>query len=585
MKLILILALAIGLIPAPVEYTPSEGTSTVKKVVVKEGRSKFRKEVSALPEFAQKEAYRLTIGPKKVKIEALTPEGVFRAKKTLEQLRLQGEVPCGVIFDYPRFRHRGLMIDESRTFKGLDFLKKQVDAMALLKLNVLHLHLDDSAGWRMEIESRPALTEKTAWRLGADYFGWEGSGYRFATADTPGAYGGYYTKAEMRELVKYAAERFITVIPEIEMPGHSMEVGYAYPEVLCTLDNGKVRTGAWDLCPGSEETFSLLEDILMEVMDVFPSEIIHVGGDEAHMKTWADCPKCRKRIEEEGLEDYRQLQGYLMKRIDKFVRSHGRRIAGWDEILETGVPEQAVVQSWRGIEGGQAATARGHQVIMSPVYFCYLNYYQDLISKEPRGTGELNSLKHCYSFNPAQDIPSEDLVLGLQGNLWCEYVIEPSLAEYMIYPRLFAIAECGWTPLESKDYLRFRADARHLCDVFRAKGYNTFDLDTETERARSGCFEVGTNKGYNYVVQEDGPTLSYGHNSGVRIIVSEGLAFRDMNGNGKLDPFEDWRLSPDERLRNLKAFEGPIFEADLNDTEAFASGHADNPYKVQATWP
>ena len=291
----LFLILSILLIPEPVSFTPEEGVCRTEKVVVRLNRRALRKAVAGLEPWQQQEAYRLTLVRDKAKIEALTEEGVFRAKKSLEQLQALGDVPCGVVFDYPRLRHRGLMIDESRSFKGLAFLKKQIDAMALLKLNILHLHLDDSAGWRIESDAYPNLTAMTAWRKGYTYHEWEAGKYRFTTQDDPEGYGGYYSKEELKELVAYAAERFITVIPEIEMPGHSMEVGYAYPEVLCVLPDGRRHTGAWDLCPGSESTYSLLEAVLEEVMDIFPSPYIHIGGDEATMKTWSQCVNCRKR--------------------------------------------------------------------------------------------------------------------------------------------------------------------------------------------------------------------------------------------------------------------------------------------------
>lgn len=470
----LILAAAIGLVPAPVEYSP------------KACHTSFKKAVAELQPWQKKEAYRLTIKGKKVKIEALTDEGRFRAKMSLEQLRALGELPQGTIFDYPRLQHRGLMIDESRSFKGLDFLKKQVDAMALLKLNVLHLHLDDSAGWRIEIDTFPLLTEKTAFRLGRTYHEWEAGKYRFSVADDPLAYGGYYTKAQLRELVEYAAERFITVIPEIEMPGHSMEVGYAYPDVLCTLEDGTVCRGAWDLCPGSEATYKLLEGVLEEVMEVFPSPLIHIGGDEAVMKTWPDCPKCKALMKREGYTSVKQLQGYLVRRIEAFLKAHGRRIIGWDEILETGVPEDAVVQSWRGVSGGQRASALGHQVIMSPNTHCYYNYYQDLIRKEPKAVGELVSLRFTYGYEPLTPGMAPEHLLGVQANLWTELILTPEHAEYMLYPRLFALAETAWSPQSAKEYKGFRKRARRLLDVFRARGYNTFDMDTESDLARSG---------------------------------------------------------------------------------------------------
>ncbi|MBR4734837.1 MAG: beta-N-acetylhexosaminidase [Bacteroidales bacterium] len=463
-----------GLIPAPVEYSQEKSHTC------------FKKAVAQLEPWQQKEAYRLTIKGKKIKIEALTEEGRFRANSTLEQLQALGELPQGTIFDYPRLRHRGLMIDESRSFKGLEFLKKQIDAMALLKLNVLHLHLDDSAGWRIEIDSYPNLAAATAFRLGYTYHEWESGKYRFSCADDPSAYGGYYTKDELRELVAYAAERFITVIPEIEMPGHSMEVGYAYPEVLCVHPNGKTHTGAWDLCPGSEATYKLLEAVLTEVMEIFPSPLIHIGGDEATMKTWSQCVNCAALMEKEGYTSVKELQGYLVRRIEAFVKAHGRRIIGWDEILETGVPEDAVVESWRGVSGGEKASALGHDVIMSPNTHCYYNYYQDLIRKEPKAVGELVSLRFTYGYEPLAEGMDPAHLFGVQANLWTELIPTPEHAEYMLYPRLFALAETAWSPSSAKEYKGFRKRARRLLDVFRARGYRTFDMDTESDLARSG---------------------------------------------------------------------------------------------------
>lgn len=482
-----LLSAMLNIIPAPVDYTVGQGVCAEEKVTVQNYGSAFKRAAAKLEDFQKKEAYRLTIDGRGIKIEALTKEGVFRARTTLEQLKAcSGELPCCVIFDYPRFRHRGLMLDESRSFKGVEFIKKQIDAMALLKLNVLHLHLDDSAGWRIESEAYPNLTGMTAWRHGWDYFAWERGGYKFAAPGEPGAAGGFYSKAELKDIVAYASERYITVIPEIEMPGHSMEVGYAYPDVLCVHPNGKVHRGAWDLCPGSEATFTLLEAVLDEVMDIFPSKFIHIGGDEATMKTWRECINCQKRMEQEGYTDVKQLQGYLVRRIEAFVRSRGRRIIGWDEILETGVPKDAVIQSWRGISGGIKASQAGHDVVMSPSTHCYFNYYQDLIRKEPAACGELVSLRFAYGYEPVTDDMAAGRILGVQANLWCEYIPTPSHAEYMLYPRLFALAETAWTPAEEKEYFGFRKRARSLLDVFRSRGYNTFDMDTESDLARSG---------------------------------------------------------------------------------------------------
>ena len=484
--LTLLLPLILGLIPTPVDFQPAKGTSTVDRVVVRKPSRALKKATASVPEFSRKEAYRLRIGRRKAVIEAYTPEGVFRARKSLEQLQALGEVPCGVITDYPRFRHRGLMIDESRSFKGVEFLKKQMDAMALLKLNILHLHLDDSAGWRIESDAYPDLTEKTAWRVGNIYWDWEKSGYRFLPKDDPNAYGGFYTKEELRDLVAYAAERHINIIPEIEMPGHNMEVTTAYPEVACMLEDGTHVKGAWDVCPASEETYKLFETVISEIIEIFPYPYIHIGGDEASMATWHKCVNCRKLMEKEGYTKVDQLQGYLIRRIEAFVRSRGRQIIGWDEILETGVPQSAVIQSWRGISGGIAANAAGHQVVMSPNSHVYIDYYQDLIRKEPPAFGELTSLRHVYSYEPVAPGMDESLVLGLQANLWCEWIPNCEHAEYMLWPRGFAIAETGWSPADRKDPDQFRKRALAMQDVLRAAGYNTFDLRTETNLARSG---------------------------------------------------------------------------------------------------
>ena len=487
MILFLLLSAMLNIIPAPVDYSVGQGYCANEKVSVQRGGSAFKAKTVNLEDFQKKEAYRITITSGGVKIETLTKEGEFRARTTLEQLKECSEaLPCCIIFDYPRFRHRGLMLDESRSFKGVDFIKKQIDAMALLKLNVLHLHLDDSAGWRLEIDSYPNLTGMTAWRQGWDYFAWERGGYKFAVQGEPGASGGFYSKADMKEIVAYAADRYISVIPEIEMPGHSLEVGYAYPDVLCVHPNGKVHKGAWDLCPGSEATYRLLESVLSEVMDIVPGKYIHIGGDEATMKTWRECVNCKSLMEKEGYTDVHQLQGYLVRRIEAFVRSRGRRIIGWDEILETGVPKEAVIQSWRGISGGIKASRAGHDVVMSPSTHCYFNYYQDLIRKEPAACGELVSLRFAYGYEPVTPEMDPSHILGLQANLWCEYIPTSSHAEYMLYPRLFALAETAWTPAEAKEFFGFRKRARTLLDAFRARGYNTFDMDTESDLAKSG---------------------------------------------------------------------------------------------------
>ena len=483
------------LIPKPVEHRTEEGVYTLKPngadIKVYLNSAPFNARVADLPDFAKEEAYELTISKKGVKIYACTEEGAFRGRQTLEMLRLldpTGTVQYCTIFDYPRFRHRGIMLDESRSFKGKEFVKKQIDALALLKMNVMHLHLTDAAGWRLQIDAYPNLTDHVAWRIGETYHEWEGLGYPFTNAADPKAYGGFYTKEDIREIVSYAAERHIDIIPEIEMPGHSMEVNRAYPEIACVGEDGKPRPFSWDLCVGNEGTFKFLETVLEEVIELFPYEYIHIGGDEAVKKDWEVCVNCQKRMQEEGMEHKNELQGYLVRRIEAFLRERGRTVIGWDEIVETGLPEQAVVMSWRGTPGGIKASAEGHDVIMSPNSYVYLDYYQDLIRKEPKAVGHMQSLRHVYKYDPLEGIAPEfhHHILGLQGNLWCELIPYAAHAEYMLYPRAFAIAEIGWTPQDKREFFQFRERCLTMITIFRAMGYNTFDLFNESLRAQTG---------------------------------------------------------------------------------------------------
>ena len=481
------------IIPMPVEYIVSDGFYSLKgdgtdvKVII--GSSYFSKKVNDLPEFAQEEAYELTVDKKGVKIYAMTEEGAFRAKQSLEMMRLlDPQIQFCTIFDYPRFQHRGIMLDESRSFKGKAYILKQIDALALLRMNVMHLHLTDAAGWRLQIDAYPNLTDHVAWRVGETYHEWEALGYPFTNAQDPKAYGGFYTKDDIREIVAYAAERHIDIIPEIEMPGHSMEVNRAYPEIACVGPDGKPRPFSWDLCVGNDDTFKFLETVLEEVIELFPYKYIHIGGDEAVKKDWEVCVNCQKRMEEEGMKHKNELQGYLVRHIEAFLRERGKTIIGWDEIVETGLPEQAVVMSWRGTPGGIKASAQGHDVIMSPNSYVYLDYYQDLIKKEPKAVGHMQSLRHVYKYDPLEGIAPEyhHHILGLQGNLWCELIPYPAHAEYMLYPRAFAIAEIGWTPQELRDFFPFRERCLKLITVFRALGYNTFDLFGESLKAQTG---------------------------------------------------------------------------------------------------
>lgn len=427
------------------------------------------------------EGYRLEIKPKQVRITAGGEAGTFYAMQTLMQMTQEGRentVKCCTIDDKPRFSYRGLHFDVSRHFRTVAFLKKQIDAMAMLKLNVMHLHLTDGAGWRMEIKGYPRLTEFAAWRPARTWQEWADNGARYCTRENPEAHGGYYTQEEMRELVSYAAARHITVIPEIEMPGHSEEVLAAYPEVSCD-GSGK---GSSDFCAGKEATFKMLEDVLRQVIDVFPSPYIHIGGDEASKSAWLKCPDCKRRMEEEHLGSVEELQSYFICRMERFVNSLGRRIIGWDEILEGGLAPDATVMSWRGTAGGLKAIKAGHDVVMTPGEYYYLDYTQDAPFKEPISIGGYTPLRTAYGYDPADpSLTGDELkhLLGVQGNLWSEYIPTDAHAEYMYYPRAFAVAETGWSRAADKDYERFHRNAVTLCALLKDKGYNTFDIAGE----------------------------------------------------------------------------------------------------------
>ena len=467
MRFLFSVLIALGILPTPVSFDRADGTSTVKDVEVVEGKRAFSRWSASLPEYARREAYRLTITPKRVRIEANTPEGVYRARTTLAQL--ERPLPCGVIVDYPRFAWRGVMLDISRHFRDKDFILKQIDAFAEVKLNVLHLHLTDAAGWRLEIKSHPELTRKSAWRVGDTWQQWTDLGYRYE-----GTYGGYLTQDDVREIVAYAADHHITVVPEIEMPGHSRELVYAVPGVGC-------KDTSDDVCPGKEETFTLLQEILDEVMAIFPSEYIHIGGDEAGKDDWHDCPDCRRRMEEEGLNTVEELQSYLVRRIERYLNDHGRKLIGWDEILEGGLSPNATVMSWRGTEGGLEAIRQGHDAVMTPGNRCYLDKVQDAPVHEPEGFGGYLPIDSIYVYDPAAGIPAESLghLLGVQGNLWHEMIPTPSHTEYMLYPRAFAIAEIGWSPVAVKDADDFRERATAHAAALRERGYTTFKLEEE----------------------------------------------------------------------------------------------------------
>ena len=427
------------------------------------------------------ESYELKVDEKGVTIKSSDSAGEFYALQTLKQMTCDGEIrtiTCCEISDSPRFPYRGLHFDVSRHFRSIDFLKKQIDAMAMFKMNRMHIHLTDAAGWRMEIEACPRLTEFGAWRPQETWKEWWNGDRLYAEEGSEGAYGGYYTKEELRELVEYARERHIEIIPEIEMPGHSEEVLAAYPELSCAGE--PYRQG--EMCIGNEAVFTFIENVLTEVMEVFPSEFIHIGGDEANKEHWKKCPKCQQRMKDEGLADVDELQSYMIRRVSRFVESKGRRIIGWDEILDGGLAAGATVMSWRGTQGGIDAMEMGHDVIMTPGRYCYLDHAQDAPFKEPESIGGYLPLDSVYVYDPVEpSMPAEKLhhLLGIQGNLWAEYIPTDGHAEYMYWPRAMAIAETGWSRPENKGTEDFRRRALVALDYMKGVGYNVFDLENE----------------------------------------------------------------------------------------------------------
>jgi len=412
------------------------------------------------------EAYHLEGCAFGVNLTSSSEAGLYRGSRTLIQLleqgRTTGSLPCLTITDYPRFPWRGMHLDPCRHFWSVEFTKKYIDLLARYKMNSFHWHLTDDQGWRIEIKKHPKLTEIGGWRKGSQIGPYSRREYDSI------AYGGFYTQDEIREVVAYAKARHINVVPEIEMPGHALAALAGYPHLGCTRPDGQaggpyeVNKG-WGVfedvfCAGNDSVFAMLEDVLTEVMELFPSEIIHIGGDECPKEAWKKCAKCQSRIKAEGLKDEHELQSYFIQRIEKFVNSKGRKIIGWDEILEGGLAPNAAVMSWQGIEGGIAAARSGHYAVMSPGSHCYFDHYQGDPANEPLSIGGYTPIQKVYAYEPipAELKPEEHkYILGAQGNVWTEYILTPEHVEYMAVPRMLALAEVLWTPKEKRNEADF----------------------------------------------------------------------------------------------------------------------------------
>lgn len=428
-----------------------------------------------------KEGYTLSVTPKNIVIKANEPAGLFYGVQTLVQLfpkeiesatpvkNVKWQVPCVTITDYPRFGWRGLMFDVSRHFFTKEDVKKYIDDMVRYKFNLLHLHLADDEGWRIEIKGLPKLTEVGAWSVKkVGYFG----AFSPPAPDEPRNYGGFYTQDDIKELVQYAKDRFVNILPEIDVPGHSLAAVVSYPELSCTpgADKYVVRSGEqimdWSkgappiglvdntLCPANEKVYDFLDKVMTQVAALFPFEYIHVGGDECPKNYWEKSSEIKALMQKEGLKNMEEVQSYFEKRLEKIVESKGKKFMGWDEILEGGLAPNAAVMSWRGIKGGIAAAKMKHEVVMSPTTFAYLDYMQGDSLIEPRIYATLR-LSKAYQFEPVPDSVDAKYILGGQGNLWSEQVYNMRHAQYMLWPRAFALSESLWSPKEKKNWNNF----------------------------------------------------------------------------------------------------------------------------------
>lgn len=429
------------------------------------------------PKVQGDEAYRLTVNNKQVTIAASTPTGVFYGIQTLRKslpVQTNGAditLPAVDVADAPRFGYRGMMLDCGRHFFPVSFVKKFIDILAMHNMNVFHWHLTEDQGWRLEIKSHPELTAKSSMRSGTVI------GHN-ATVDDSIPHGGFYTQQEARDIVEYARQRHITVIPEIDMPGHTLAALAAYPELGCTGGPYEVghRWGVYKdvLCLGKESTYKFVQDVIDEVVDIFPAKYFHIGGDESPTVMWEKCPNCLQKAKDENT-DIKHLQQYFTNRIEKYLNSKGKSIIGWDEILEGKINQSATIMSWRGVEPGLKAAKQGHDVIMTPSSHVYFDHYQAKETKhEPDAIGGCSPVEKVYSYEPLPetlDAEAKNRIKGVQANLWTEYIPFTTQAEYMVLPRMAALAEVQWTPAGQKNFDNFSKRALRLSDLYDRYGY------------------------------------------------------------------------------------------------------------------
>ncbi|MBK0368295.1 glycoside hydrolase family 20 protein [Flavobacterium agrisoli] len=436
------------------------------------------------------EGYELKATPKNITITAQTSRGFMYAIGTLRQLLpmaiekqskqtgVKWEIPAVSIKDEPRYQQRGLMLDLCRHFFNKEYILKTIDRLAMHKMNVLRLHMVDDQGWRMEVKKYPKLTEIGAWRVNQEDKAWNSRAKN--DPNDKGTYGGYLSQSDLKEIVQYAHFKNVEIIPEIEMPAHVSSAIAAYPHLSCfNKPIGVPSGGVWPItdifCAGKESTFEFLEDVIDEVITIFPSQYIHIGGDEAAKDNWKICPHCQKRIQEEGLKDVNELQSYFVKRIEKYINSKGKKMIGWDEIIDGGLPPEATVMSWRGTKGGIEAAEQQHDVIMTPESHCYFNFYQGPQNEEPVAFNAFLPLHTVYEFDPIADAMTPEVskhILGGHANLWAEHIDSESLSEYMLFPRLAAMSEVLWSTKESRNWVDFTTRLEKMLQRYDILGIN-----------------------------------------------------------------------------------------------------------------
>ncbi|MFD1628349.1 beta-N-acetylhexosaminidase [Pseudopedobacter beijingensis] len=469
------------------------------------------------------EGYKLISGQQGVVISGKNVHGVFYGMQSLVQLignsRVKAKIASVEIYDKPQFVWRGLMLDVGRYFYSVEFIKKTIDNMARYKMNTFHWHLTEDQGWRIEIKKYPELTTKGAWRS-------ETQMYRSPRGIDKNPHGGFYTQEQVKEVVKYAQSKFITVVPEIEMPGHSLAALSVFPELSCTGGPFEIP-GQWRVekdvyCAGNEKTFKFLEDVLTEVVALFPGNIIHIGGDECPKDRWKACPKCQARIKKEGLKDEHELQSYFIKRIEQFLLTKNKNIIGWDEILEGGLAPNAMVMSWRGTKGGIEAARQKHDVVMSPSEFMYLDFYQGEPHLEPYSySSRILPIQKVYSYEPIPDelnASERKYIKGVQSNVWTEHIHSEDAVQYMMYPRVAAVAEVAWTSPRLKNWEDFSSRVEYEFANYEKSGtnyaksiYNVWceaKIDSTSATAKISLKTYGYKTEIRYTLDGTEPTVS-----------------------------------------------------------------------------